>query len=137
MGNDVVFGVGVTLLILAAVGYFYPVNDRGYTAIQLDEFCSTGLSQLALFAGNKDVVQVCQQMKMITFGIYGAGVIGIILIIVGAVVSGERKESKHIGEVKETDKEDDSLEILNKRYAKGEISKEEFEQMKKDLATKE
>jgi putative membrane protein len=30
-------------------------------------------------------------------------------------------------------KEDSALEILKKRYARGEIGKEEFEQMKKDL----
>ncbi len=32
-------------------------------------------------------------------------------------------------------KEDSSLEILNKRYARGEISTEEFERMKRELSS--
>ncbi len=34
---------------------------------------------------------------------------------------------------KEARKPDDPLEILKRRYARGEISKEEYEEMKKDL----
>lgn len=32
-----------------------------------------------------------------------------------------------------TEKEENALEILKKRYAKGEITKEQFEQIKKDI----
>jgi uncharacterized membrane protein len=36
----------------------------------------------------------------------------------------------------ETDEEDESLKVLKMRYAKGEISREDFEQKKKDLEEK-
>jgi len=50
----------------------------------------------------------------------------------------DRKKDKilHVdtGETEErSTKEDESIDILKQRYAKGEITKEEFERMKKDL----
>jgi putative membrane protein len=52
-----------------------------------------------------------------------------VLIIVGIVIvtkwfANQTSHSTH---------EDTAMEILKKRYARGEISKEEYEQMKKDL----
>ena len=38
-----------------------------------------------------------------------------------------------IGSTRKGEKEETALDILKKRYAKGEISKEEFEKMKDDL----
>jgi len=63
---------------------------------------------------------------------YGIGILGLIfsiLVIIGLVLlirylwesGGARRE------------QESALEILKKRYARGEISKEEFEEKKKDL----
>jgi putative membrane protein len=56
----------------------------------------------------------------------------IIAIIIWAVVTFVNNTRKHDRQNSHLQKET-ALDILKKRYAKGEISKEEFEQMKKDL----
>ena len=52
-----------------------------------------------------------------------------VLIIVGIVILAKW----FMKEVGSTKKEDSAVEILKERYAKGEITKEEFEQKKKEL----
>ena len=60
----------------------------------------------------------------------------------GRELCGENEENDDlIGECEdeeedETEDKDESLKVLRMRYAKGEISREEFEQKKKDLEEK-
>jgi putative membrane protein len=56
-----------------------------------------------------------------------AVIVGIVLLILWIIRSGGRPGAKG---------EDSALGILRERYAKGEISKEEFEEKKKDLSGK-
>lgn len=68
---------------------------------------------------------------MMYFGYGGVIMFIILLILIGVIIwivisYGRKKE--YIGPAKET-----PLEILRKRYAKGEITKDEFEKMKRDL----
>jgi putative membrane protein len=63
---------------------------------------------------------------------YGMGILGLIfwiLVIIGLVLL-----IRYLWESGGAKREQESaLEILKKRYARGEISKEEFEEKKKDL----
>lgn len=53
-----------------------------------------------------------------------AVILGIIVLVRGAMLSSRKNEIKS---------EDTALEVLRKRYAMGEINKEEFEEKRKDL----
>lgn len=61
--------------------------------------------------------------------IFWALVIWLILVLVNHFSKKSGNRCCGMGE----DKEGEALQILKNRYAKGEIKKEEFEQMKKDL----
>jgi putative membrane protein len=56
-----------------------------------------------------------------------------ILVIVGIFILVKWLTERGGGVGKQTPGEDSAHEILKRRYAKGEIDKEEFEQKKKDL----
>ena len=132
MANGGAVAGGVIMLIIAVLGYVFPITDTGYTIPQINDICTSGLGQIGqLFSG--DAQKVCREYGYLTFGIYGFGLIGLILIIVGAAVSSSRKETEYIRTVEETEEDDSPIDLLKKRYAKGEISKEEFEKIKKDL----
>jgi uncharacterized membrane protein len=64
-------------------------------------------------------------------------IIGSILIILGNFISRGSKQTVQIENVSEEKKEakteDEPLKVLKMRYAKGEISRKDFEQKKKDL----
>ncbi len=59
-----------------------------------------------------------------------------VVIVLWAIwyFSGNRLPSRHHREIPPETPPETPLEILKKRYARGEISKEEYEQMKRDLS---
>ena len=121
-----IIGAGIFFIIIAGAGFVIPISE-GYTFIGIKEWGSSGFGQLGqAFSG--EMQKNCSQYKMVSYGIYGAGILGLVLLIVGAVLPGNKRESTSTREI-----EDDALDILEKRYAKGEISKEEFYKMEKDL----
>jgi putative membrane protein len=54
----------------------------------------------------------------------------VILVIIGWVIVNQMNKNKRDTQ---SPQQESSLDILKRRYAKGEIAKEEFERMKKDL----
>ncbi len=127
MANKAAIGIGVFFLIIAGLGFVYPVSSDGYTIVQVDQLCKSTMGQFSQFFSSSGQ-QACQQVRLMSYGVYGLGLIGIILLIAGSVASKGQKEIHY-----EREDEDDALDILEKRYAKGEISKEKFDKMKKDL----
>ncbi len=90
MARTEVITVGALLLLVAIIGYYIPISitigdtTGNPTIPQVVAFCDSGIGQFAQMS--PQVVLVCSEYNNFMMGIYGAGLIGIILIIVGAVV---------------------------------------------------
>jgi len=134
-----VVGVGILFFLSAIIGYTVPISftladeTMSATIPQMVAFCESGLGQFAQLS--PQVVMVCSEYNTFMLGIYGAGLLGIILIIVGAVIGKDKDLVYDVetGKTEHRDEDDESLDIIKKRYAQGEINKEEFEEKKKDL----
>lgn len=64
----------------------------------------------------------------------GFGLIWVLLIVfVVAYLTGWRPENLNLGGPRDRSDEKSALEILRERYARGEVTKEEFERMRADL----
>ena len=67
---------------------------------------------------------------------YGLGGFIWLLIILAVLISVVIYFMKNREKLRQEYEEESALEILKKRYAKGEITKQQFEEMKKDLDEK-
>ena len=76
-------------------------------------------------------------------GFWGSGIIGLIITVlfwgaifflIIALIKGFKKHSWEEDYEKKTEKSGKALDILKERYAKGEITKKVFEEMKKDIS---
>ncbi len=95
--------LGIFFLILGFILYIYGSNEQSSYYYEL----------------------IQQGKNMALFGIIIL-IFGFIFITIGFVFISINTNKKEI-------KSESSNEILNKRYAKGELTKEQYEQMKKDL----
>ena len=132
MANFPIIGVGILFLVIAGIGFVYPVNEDGHPIVQAHKICSSSLGQLGQFFEGQSAEESCEQIKLISYGVYGFGLIGIFFVVVGAVVS-RAPEEYYQSEAEDDNKQDTSLEILKQRYANGEITEEEFDEIKKHL----
>jgi len=57
----------------------------------------------------------------------------ILAVVIWAIISLIRNTNNSTNSQNYLSREENALEILKNRYARGEISKEQFEQMKKDM----
>ena len=100
MANYSVLTVGILFLIIAGAGFLMPYsllneNIRGtvyqnLTFPELSDLCNSGLGHVdKMFSSG--VQQACTEFKLISYGIYGSGIIGLILLIIGAVISKSSK----------------------------------------------
>ena len=88
-----IIAVGTFFLIIAVIGYIFPFQDTTSpdpaateTIPQAVRVCNSEMGQLAQ-SFSAEISKLCSDYNVMIMGVYGSGILGIILIVVGAVVS--------------------------------------------------
>jgi len=85
MARGGIVAIGISLLFLGIIAFFWPIGDTGFTIPAANDLCASDWMQFALLYGTPEDRENCNLIGAMTFGIYGISLIGIILIIVGAI----------------------------------------------------
>ena len=122
---------------LIVAGIILMVLGAGATIFALPFVEQTACSGQGLFGSlaqlNEKTRQTCAENRMFLWGAVALGIVGIGLLVGGAAIPSKSKTQTQEVKKEEPKPDETSIEILKERYAKGEITKEEFENMKKDL----
>ncbi len=113
----VVVGGGLLLVLLLAAGFISPfVLGRGITGYGW----RSGYGMMGRFG-------------FPIMGMMGLGILIFWLLIIGGVIWLVRPLSRRSGSSSMPLQSESAFDILQRRYAAGEITKEQFEEMKRDL----
>ena len=97
MARKSIVSFALFLMALAILGHVIPINDFGWTIPKTSGLCDTDLRGFGK-SFSENTQQTCPEMKYITLGIYGFGIIGTILLIVCALIPSKSKKSTKFNE---------------------------------------
>jgi len=91
-----IIAVGTFFLIIVLIGYTFPFQDTTSpdpaateTIPQAVRVCNSEMGQLAQ-SYSAEISKICSDYNVMIMGVYGSGILGIILIVVGSVVPGKK-----------------------------------------------
>ena len=93
MVNQGLIGAGIIFLVIAGIGYIIPVDD-GYTLPEATSVCNSEIGQFSQ-AFSDLIVKACLEFQMMLYAIYGSGLVGVILFIVGVVIPESKSKSQN------------------------------------------
>jgi hypothetical protein len=136
-GGILVVGLIILILTFGFSSYF---SAQEQAQLQLaGSGCNSGLGTIGS-ALSQTIAQDCQNINTINslLALTPIGyILGGILFLLGLVIPGKRREQKqprHSDSERILDsKDNEALKVLKMRYAKGEISKKQYQEMKGEL----